>query len=101
MEERMAESAGGGIGFASTIQPYFTQLDRDQMMDANHTSGFTLDLWSASDVQQNFAMISRVIQRGQMPPAGSPPYSDGPWAQSKITQFLSDFNAWKAAGFPP
>jgi hypothetical protein len=97
----MGESAGSGIGFASTIQPYFTKLDRDQMMDGGHTGGFTLDLWSASDVQQNFAVISRVIQRGQMPPAGSPPDTDGPWPPAKIKQFMTDFNAWKAAGFPP
>ena len=97
----MAESASGSVGFAYTIKPYFTQLDRDQMMDSNHTGGFTLDLWDASDVQQNFAIISRVIQRGQMPPAGNPPDTDGPWPQDKITQFLADFNAWKAAGFPP
>lgn len=97
----MADNAKGAVGFASTIQPYFTQLDRDQMMNADHTGGFTIDLWSAGDVQQNFALISRVIQRGQMPPAGQPPDTDGPWPPSKIQQFLTDFNAWKAANFPP
>jgi hypothetical protein len=95
------KDASSGIGFASTIQPYFTQLDRDQMMDSAHTGGFTLDLWSASDVQQNFNVVARVIQRGQMPPAGNPPVTDGPWPASKIQQFMTDFNAWKAAGFPP
>jgi hypothetical protein len=97
----MSEKESSGIGFASTIQPYFTQLDRDQMMDATHTGGFTLDLWSASDVQQNFNVIARVIQRGQMPPAGNPPDTDGPWSAAKIQQFMTDFNAWKAAKFPP
>ena len=87
------------VSFAATIKPYFTQLDQQAMSDSSHTGGFTVDLWDASSVQQNFNIINTVIARGQMPPSGAG--SDGPWPQTKITQFGIDFQAWKAGGFQP
>jgi hypothetical protein len=87
------------VSFSATIKPYFTQLDRTMMMDSSHTGGFTIDLWDAAQVQQNFNLIAKVIARGQMPPP--PPDSDGPWSQAKITQFGVDFAAWQAGGFQP
>lgn len=87
------------VTFSGTIKPYFTQLDREMMMDANHTAGFTIDLWDAAQVQQQFNLIAKVIARGQMPPP--PPDSDGPWSPDRIKQFGLDFAAWKAGGFLP
>jgi hypothetical protein len=89
------------VGFAQTIKPYFTQLDRDKMLDGDHTGGFTLDLWSASDCQQNWASINRVVAQGRMPPKGNPPDTDGPWSPEKKAQFAKDFQAWKDSGFQP
>ena len=85
--------------FAADIKPYFTQLDREKMMDANHTGGFTLDLWSLSDVENNWDMINSAVSGGSMPPP--PPDSDGPWDQSKIDQFVKDFQAWQDGGYQP
>jgi hypothetical protein len=85
--------------FAADIKPYFTQLDRDQMMDGNHTGGYTLDLWSLSDVENNWDLINSAVSGGSMPPP--PPDSDGPWAQSKIDQFVKDFQAWQDGGYQP
>jgi hypothetical protein len=100
-EEHGSRSEKGSTGpsFATTIQPYFTPLDHTQMLSAAHTGGFTIDLWSASVCQTNFNLILKVISQGRMPPAGAG--SDGPWSQTKINQFVSDFNAWKAGGFQP
>lgn len=91
------------VTFSGTIKPYFTALDRQMMMDAGHTGGFTLDLWDPVQVQQNFDAISNSIDSGLMPPAPStePPDSDGPWSDAKIAQFDLDFSAWKAGGFLP
>ena len=96
-------SQSAPVSFAATIKPYFTALDRQQMMDAGHTGESTLDLWDPGQVQQNFDSIFNVIDSGLMPPAPStnPPDSDGPWSNDKIAQFESDFNAWKAGGFQP
>jgi hypothetical protein len=87
------------VSFAATIKPYFTQLDRQMMMDSTHTAGFTIDLWDAAQVQKQFNLIAKVVARGQMPPP--PPDSDGPWPPAKITQFGIDFTAWQAGGFQP
>ncbi|MDQ3820071.1 MAG: hypothetical protein M3362_20670 [Acidobacteriota bacterium] len=89
--------------FEKDIKPYFTELDRNQMMDSNHTYGvLTLDLWSSQDVQNNWqAIYDAVVTNQSMPPAGSPPDTDGPWDQNKISQFDKDFTAWKEGGFQP
>jgi hypothetical protein len=88
--------------FNTDIKPYFTELDRNKMMDSDHTFGIiTFDLWSASDVQNNWDAINGAISSGSMPPPGSPPDTDGPWEQSKIDKFVKDFQAWKDGGFQP
>jgi hypothetical protein len=88
------------ISFAATIKPYFTQLDRDAMMNPQHTLGIiTFDLWSRADCQANWDAIKDAIANGSMPPAGAG--SDGPWPKSKIDQFIVDFTGWKDGGFQP
>ena len=79
------------IGFVSTIKPYFTDCYRDHMQ-------FMMDLWSASDVQGNWQAIHDAVQDGSMPQDGCP---DGTWTSAQAQKFLSDFQAWKDAGFPP
>jgi hypothetical protein len=79
--------------FSRDIKAYFSQGERDSMKDANHTGGFTVDLWSADDVKGNWDAIRRVIKDKEMPPGG--------WADDKITKFLKDFDAWKAGGYQP
>jgi len=63
------------------------------MNNADHTGGFTLDLWSAADVQSNYDLIKDVIDGKSMPPGG--------WADDKIKAFDTDFEAWKAGGYQP
>jgi hypothetical protein len=88
------------IGFEAKIKPYFTELDRNSMMDAVHTFGIIVfDLWSASDCRANWDAIKDAIANGSMPPAGAG--SDGPWPQPKIDHFVQDFTAWKNGGFQP
>lgn len=57
-----------------------------------------LDLWDAGQVQTSWDDINSEVTSGSMPKAGCP---EGVW--DKITQqrFLSDFLAWKNAGYPP
>jgi hypothetical protein len=77
--------------FDKTIKPYFTSDDRNAMKDANHTGGFTLDLWSKGDVQKHFDGIKGAIDSQSMPPGG--------WPDDKIKAFDKDFDSWKAGGF--
>jgi len=80
--------------------PYFSKLDRDAMIDANHTGGFTLDLWSLNDVRDNWQDIyDAVVVDKVMPPSG--PGSDGPWDPGKIQAFGRAFTSWKTDGFQP
>ncbi|HXO27154.1 MAG TPA: hypothetical protein VOA80_07420 [Thermoanaerobaculia bacterium] len=95
----MTEKDRPGKGFVSTIKPYFTELDRTQMLSSSHTSGYTVDLWDASAVQSHFSAILKAVHSGRMPPAGAG--SDGPWSATKIAQFVSDFNEWRDAGYQP
>ena len=79
--------------FATTIKPYFSASERNAMMDANHTGGFTLDLWSRDDVQNYYDTIKGAIDSQSMPPGG--------WAIEKITAFDADFGAWQSGGYQP
>jgi hypothetical protein len=89
------------VSFALSIKPYFSNLDRAKMLDAKHTGGRTLDLWSAADCKDHFSAILRAITSKKMPPAGDPAVTDGPWEQVKIDRFENDFTAWKNGGFQP
>jgi len=79
--------------FASTIKPYFSESDRNAMKDPDHTGGFTLDLWSAADVQTNYDVIKGAIDSQSMPPGG--------WADDKIKAFDADFAPWQSGGYQP
>jgi hypothetical protein len=88
MEEIMA------VSFNDKIKPYFSQVDRDSMNDANHTGGFTLDLWSRDDCQTYFDTIKNAIDSKMMPPPNG-------WADARIKAFDADFGAWQAGGYQP
>ena len=77
--------------FDKNIKPYFSPGDQAAMSNPRHTHGFTLDLWSKDDVQNNYDVIKSVIDGKTMPPGG--------WADDQITAFDKDFEAWKAGGF--
>lgn len=79
--------------FASTIKPYFSQSDRDTMNDANRTGGYTVDLWSADDVKNNYDAIKGAIDSQSMPPGG--------WESAQIAAFDADFEAWRSGGYQP
>lgn len=78
-------------GFEANIKPYFSEDDRNSMKDPDHTGGFTVDLWSKSDVQKYYGRIKGAIDSQSMPPGG--------WEDDKIKKFDTDFEAWKAGGF--
>jgi hypothetical protein len=87
------------IGFASTIQPYFTACYRAHMM----MYGDQFDLWDPGQVQQEYPQIVSQVSLpatspSRMPAAGCP---EGVWDDTTRSQFLTDFAAWKNAGFPP
>lgn len=79
--------------FASNIKPYFSQSDRDAMINPDHTGGFTLDLWSLDDVQNNYDAIKGAIDSESMPPGG--------WPSDTIKAFDADFAAWQSGGYQP
>ena len=79
--------------FASTIKPYFSESERNAMKDAQHTGGFTLDLWSRDDVENYYDTIKGAIDSKSMPPGG--------WADPKIKAFDGDFEAWQKGGYQP
>lgn len=81
------------VGFNEKIKPYFSQGDRDAMIDADHTGGFTLDLWSRDDCENYFDSIKNAIDSKGMPPGG--------WPDDKIKAFDADFDAWQAGGCQP
>ena len=82
------------VGFASTIKPFFTPCYRAHMM----MYGDKFDLWDAAAVQREWNKINNQVIGGSMPAAGCP---EGVWDAMTQAQFLSDFSAWKAAGYPP
>jgi hypothetical protein len=87
------------VSFANTIKPYFTQCYRDHML----ADGDQFDLWDAQSVQNE---ATSVLDRCQRPPdqAGSMPQSgcpEGVWDDQTRAQFVKDFQAWMAAGYPP
>jgi hypothetical protein len=81
------------IGFESTIKPYFTACYRAHMM----IYGDQFDLWDPDQVKLEFDQIVNAVTNSLMPATGCP---EGVWDAVTRAQFLSDFQAWKAAGFP-
>jgi hypothetical protein len=81
------------IGFESTIKPYFTACYRAHMMQY----GDQFDLWDPDQVKLEFDPIVSAVTGRTMPATGCP---EGVWDAVTRAQFLSDFQAWKAAGFP-
>ena len=79
--------------FEETIKPYFSQYDRDSMIDPNHAAGYSFDLWNGHDVHNYYAAIKSAIDSGGMPPGG--------WPAEKIKAFDIDFEAWHQGGFQP
>ncbi len=80
------------MSFESVIKPYFTPCYRAHMVH------FKLDLWDYDSVKQNWQGIHDTVKNKSMPKAGCP---EGVWDDSTRDQFIADFVAWKAAGFPP
>ncbi len=80
-------------GFQSTIKPFFTACYRSHMINY---SG--LDLWDAGQVQDAWDDINSYVTSGAMPKPGCP---EGVWDKATQQLFLSDFLAWKNAGYPP
>jgi hypothetical protein len=81
------------IGFESTIKPYFTPCYRAHMLQY----GDKFDLWDPTAVKAEWNKIFNEVTGGNMPAPGCP---EGVWDPLTQTQFLSDFQAWKTAGFP-
>jgi hypothetical protein len=82
--------------FAGTIKPYFTACYRAHML-TNAT--FPVDLWDPTEVQrpQVWQQIFNAVSNGSMPAQGC---QEGQWDATTSAQFLTDFRAWQAAGFP-
>jgi hypothetical protein len=59
--------------------------------------GDQFDLWDPAAVQKEWNQINNQVTGGNMPAAGCP---EGVWDNLTQQQFLTDFKAWKAAGFP-
>lgn len=81
------------VGFQSTIKPYFTACYRTHMLNV-----MSLDLWDAGAVQSSWDDINGAVASKSMPKAGCP---EGVWDDATRALFLSDFLAWKNAGYPP
>jgi hypothetical protein len=79
--------------FKSTIQPFFTPCYRSHMIKV-----MSLDLWDAGQVQDSWDDINSAVASGSMPKPGCP---EGVWDKPTQQLFLSDFLAWKNAGYPP
>ena len=82
------------VSFENIIKPYFTPCYRAHMLNY----GDQFDLWVASQVQAEWSPINTRVSGKSMPEAGCP---EGVWDDLTRAQFLSDFAAWKAAGYPP
>ena len=83
-------SSAGAVSFAKDIKPFFTETDRDHML--NMVGMF--DLWSASDVCSNYEQILDAITSKRMP-------IPTPWPDAEIAKFQPLFEAWKNGGCQP
>ncbi len=82
------------VGFANSVKPYFTPCYRAHMM----RFGNQFDLWDPAAVKVEFDAIQQQVTSKDMPQAGCP---EGVWDDMTRERFLSDFAAWKDAGFLP
>lgn len=84
------------IGFSQNIRPYFTACYRAHMIRFGN-----FDLWSATDVQNEWQEIFDQVEAENMPPAAGQPGAcpEGGWDEITRRQFLRDFQAWKDDGF--
>lgn len=80
-------------GFTAAIKPYFTACYRAHMLKY----GDQFDLWDPAAVQSEWNKIFNQVTGGSMPQPGC---GEGVWDPITQAQFLSDFQAWKIAGFP-
>jgi hypothetical protein len=81
------------VGFQSTIKPFFTACYRTHMLNV-----LDLDLWDPAACQTSWQDIRDSVDNKSMPRAGCP---EGVWDDNTRALFLRDFDAWKAANFPP
>ena len=79
------------MSFDTVIKPYFTPCYRAHMVHSN------LDLWDYDTVKQEWQDIHDSVKTKSMPQAGC---AEGVWDDLTRDQFIADFIAWKAAGFP-
>jgi hypothetical protein len=79
------------MSFDTVIRPYFTPCYRAHMLHGN------LDLWAFDTVKQEWQAIHDVVKTKKMPQAGC---AEGVWDDVTRDQFIADFLAWKAGGFP-
>lgn len=69
------------------IKNYFTQIDRQHMLNV---SGGSLDLWDCTSVKTNGQAIYDKVSSGKMPPGN-------PWPAERINNF---FSWWKQGTCP-
>ena len=80
--------------FNYLIRPYFTPCYRAHM----RRFGPRIDLWDYDIVKTNWQTIFDAVEAGNMPAEGC---GEGVWDDATRSQFLTDFQDWKNAGFPP
>ena len=83
------------VTFEHIIKPYFTPCYRAHMIKM----GPRIDLWDYDAVRdpRTFQRIRDSVEGEFMPAEGCP---EGVWDNHTRAQFLVDFDAWKAGGFP-
>ena len=90
MTSRQDDPASATLSFERDIKPFFTDRDRDHML--NDVGLFDLHL--ASDVCDNYDRIRDAIVSKRMP-------IPTPWPDDEIQRFLPLFDAWKTDGCQP
>jgi hypothetical protein len=80
------------VTFEQVIKPYFTPCYRAHMIKM----GPRIDLWDYDTVKAKWELIQGAVKDESMPKEGCP---EGVWDDPTRSQFLKDFDAWKAGGF--
>jgi hypothetical protein len=83
-------SKSDAVSFERDIKPFFTDTDRDHML--NQVGLFDLHL--ASDVCANYDDIRDAITKKRMP-------IPKPWDDATIAKFVALFDPWKQGGCQP
>ena len=76
-------------GFENDVKPYFTQVDREHMVNTG-----LFDLWDLDQVKENFDQILDALMTGRMPRPTA-------WPQDKRDKFEQVFTAWRDGGYQP